>query len=171
MKLLFEFKIKPSADVRTNMMCITSITTESNRTFEIPEEHQPAKLHTQILNTDVYKKIRNTLQKRHQTRKVWIALTEEIKDVYIDEDENIQFGDIFLEEREQHTLDTENTEVTQLTKIMEKLLENKQAPGQQNLGKIAEKFVLEKFTIKNSNPNPWIDTFEKECERFEITDD
>ncbi|KMQ85130.1 hypothetical protein RF55_16499 [Lasius niger] len=168
-KLLFEFKIKPSVDGKSNIMCITSITTETNQTFEIPEECQSAKLHTEIVSTETFKKIKNTLQKRHQTRKVWIALTKEIKDVYVDKEGNIQFHDIFLEEREQLTPDTGSTE--QLTKIMEKLLHNKQAPEQQNLSKISEKFVLEKFTKKNSNPDQWIDAFEKECERFKIIED
>lgn len=159
-KLLFEFKIKASAEGKSNILCITSITTETNRTFEIPEECQSVKLHTEIGNTEAYRKIKNTLQKRHQTRKVWIPLTKEIKDVYIDEGGNIQFRDIFLEEKEQFASDTGSKDT-----------ENKQASGPQKLSKIAEKFVLENFTIKNSNPYQWIDAFEKECERFEITKD
>lgn len=36
---------------------------------------------------------------------------------------------------------------------------------------ISEKFVIEKFTSKNSNATQWMENFEKECTRFNITKD
>ena len=40
-----------------------------------------------------------------------------------------------------------------------------------NLKYISEKFIIKKCTSKNSNPSQWIDYFEKECLRFDITED
>lgn len=58
-----------------------------------------------------------------------------------------------------------------MERILEKLLENTQSNTQQSLKHIADKFIIEKFTSRNTNPNQWIDTFEKECTRFEVTSD
>lgn len=40
-----------------------------------------------------------------------------------------------------------------------------------NIGKIAKEFTIDKFNGKNSNANQWINSFEKECERFAIIED
>lgn len=172
-KLQFEFCVKSSVDGKTNVIHITSITTQENRTFIIPDELQPARLHEDIINTDTYSKVKNTLKKRHQTRKVWIVLTPDLANTYMDEAGNLQFSENFLEEitveQKPATLEACNSE--NLVKILEKLVENKQSNGYQNLRNISEKFVLEKFSNKNSNPNQWINTFEKECERFDIMED
>lgn len=59
-----------------------------------------------------------------------------------------------------------------LNKILEKLVENTQKKeDQQNFKHIAEKFMIEKFTSRNSNSEQWMETFEKECTRFEIVKD
>ena len=57
-------------------------------------------------------------------------------------------------------------------KILEKLVEaTEKKEGQQNLKHISEKFILEKFTSKNSNATQWMEIFEKECIRFNVTTD
>ncbi|KAJ8666294.1 hypothetical protein QAD02_007956 [Eretmocerus hayati] len=56
-----------------------------------------------------------------------------------------------------------------LKKILEVLVEKQDRPKHQNLSKLAEKSVIEEFSGKNANARQWIDMFEKECERFEIT--
>ena len=54
-------------------------------------------------------------------------------------------------------------------KILEKLVEaTEKKEGQQNLKHISEKFILEKFTSKNSNATQWMEIFEKECIRFNV---
>ena len=59
-----------------------------------------------------------------------------------------------------------------LVKLLEKLLEKSQEKSQEkNLGKLAKEFTIEKFGGKNSKANQWINNFEKECARFEITID
>lgn len=37
-----------------------------------------------------------------------------------------------------------------------------------NIGKTAEKFMIEKFSNNTSSADQWISEFESECERFEI---
>ncbi|ESO04465.1 hypothetical protein HELRODRAFT_172852 [Helobdella robusta] len=138
-QLRFEFAVLPASDGKSNVYCVTSITTRDEKVFAIPEELQSASLHKELIKTAAYNKIKNSLKKRHQTRKIWITMTNELSNVYIDEDGNLQFGDQYLEE-----------------------IERKQA---------SEKFIIERFTSKNINPSQWIDVFEKECLRFDITED
>lgn len=66
-KLRFDFAVKPSADGKSNVICITSIATSSEQIFGIPAEFQPASLHQEITNTPNYAKVKKSLNKRHQT--------------------------------------------------------------------------------------------------------
>ena len=60
----------------------------------------------------------------------------------------------------------------ELSKILEKLMETSQKKeGEKNLKQIADKYMIEKFTSRHSNAKQWIETFEKECTRFDITKD
>ena len=172
-KLQFEFMAKPSSDGKSNVMTITSITTADNRSFAIPEELQHISLHKDVMKTTVYNMVKNSLKKRHQFRRVWIELTEELKEKYTDDYDNMIFSDQILEEiiERPTAANPDAKEINTLNKILEKLMENTQKTQHQSLKKISEKFVIEKFTSKNSNANQWIDMFEKECTRFDVTED
>lgn len=171
-KLRFEFTVSPGSDGKSNVLTITSVTTSDEKVYAIPETLQAAGHHREIIKTSAYSKIKNSLTKRYQTRRVWISLTEEMKQIYFDEDGNLQFGDQFLEEinLEKATAVSEKG-IDSFEKLFGKLLENTQELKQQNLKYIAEKFVIEKFTSKSPNAKLWIDIFEKECLRFDVTTD
>lgn len=170
-RLQFEFMIKQSSDGKTNVMAIISITTESNKSFAIPEELQPISLHKAVTKTTIYSMVKNSLKRRHQLRRVWMELTEEIQKTYMDDYGNMMFADQILEEITERPAATNSEEITTLNKILEKLVENTQKTERQSLKSISERFVIEKFTSKNSNANQWMDIFEKECTRFDVTDD
>lgn len=108
-KLKFEFKMRGTAGGKSNILCITSIETPDGRMFIIPDELQPATLHNTINNQPAFTKIKKTLTKKNQFRKIWITLDETIKEKYLDEEENVQFNDYFLEE-----ITTNKTEETAL---------------------------------------------------------
>lgn len=166
--------VKAAAEAKSNVMCITSIETPDGRIFGLPEELQQVHLHTLIVSTSGYAKIKNTLKKRHEKRRIWITLTEEIKKVYLDEEENMQFQDYILEEITTNIKPDGSTTKTSedvMTKLLEKLIESNQQIPTQTAGKIAKKFIIEKFNNKSANANQWINEFEKECTRFEIVED
>ncbi|XP_064292390.1 uncharacterized protein LOC135309834 [Plodia interpunctella] len=169
-KLQFKFTLLPGSDGKSNVYSITSITTKDNKVYAIPEEFQAVGHHKEIIKTSAYNKVKNSLKKRFQTRRVWITMTQELAGIYLDEDGNVQFGDQFLEEIIEEEVAQKNESGT-LEKLFEKFIETTQANRQQSLKSIAEKFVLEKFTSKNANANLWIDIFEKECLRCEVTSD
>lgn len=174
-KLRFDFTVKTSGDGKSNIICITSIGTSNGQTYNIPAEYQPTSFHQVITSTLSYSKIKRTLIKRHQSRKIWITVTDDIRKVYLDEEENLQFNDLYLEEIVDDKNDTKplpSASNQTLEELLTKLLSEKQTKSEtQNLSKISKDFVIEKFTGKNSNAHQWIREFNKECERVLIVED
>ncbi|GBP53323.1 Retrovirus-related Pol polyprotein from transposon 297 [Eumeta japonica] len=155
-KLRFTFAVLAASDGKTNLICITSIETPDGCVYDVPDEKNANK-HTGITSLEVYAKIKNSLKKRHQTRKIWIPLTDQLRKIYLDAGENVQFDDQYLDEITQDTKSSNNN--------------SKLDPEHKNFVKIADKFLLEKFSGRTSNVNQWIEEFETECERFEILQD
>lgn len=151
-KLKFKFVVKSAEDPKTNVLCVTSIMDADGHVFLIPEHLQPIKLHTELVKTQSFQKVKATLQKRHEERRVWISLTSELRDTYTDKDGNMQFKGYLLEEstsKTQQVLTNEMSTET-LTKILESFAESKKESKQSNLKKLSEKMVIEKFTKKNN---------------------
>ncbi|XP_069364722.1 uncharacterized protein [Maniola hyperantus] len=173
-KLRLEFVVKKSMDdPKSNVICLTSIT-NNNRTFLMPEEFQPAKLHDTLIKTQTFQKVKTTLQKRNDRRQVWFTLTPEICGTYIDEDGNMQFKGYLLEESTQETRtlpSTSGISEEALTRILENFAEKKNSSKSDNIKKLTEKIVLEKFNNKMSNVSQWMAIFESECIRVGIEED
>ncbi|XP_013199326.2 uncharacterized protein LOC106142193 [Amyelois transitella] len=165
-KLRFTFQVKPTVDGKSNFIAITSIATQDNKVYLIPEKHQHISFHKQILCTKNYATVKSTLKKRNQTRNVWIKATQDILETYVDEDRNMIFSDQFLEETTQ-----EMSSEDPIVEILEKLVENKQNVEKKNMKKLAERFVIEKYNGKNTSAYQWMEILEKEYARFSISKD
>lgn len=101
-------------------------------------------------------------------------MTENLKTVYVDDEDNLLFEDFYLEEISKKEAELSNSSSSEDTikKLLEKVLESKQQTSEvKNLSKIANDFMIEKFDEKNSNSNQWINEFEKECVRCVIEED
>ncbi|XP_028160177.1 uncharacterized protein LOC114353111 [Ostrinia furnacalis] len=172
-KLKFTFEVKPSTDGKSNYIAVTSITTQDDKVFLIPEEYQAVSLHKHIQTSKTFTTVKNTLKKRYQSRGVWIKMTEGILQTYMDEDDNMIFQDQLLEETTQEQLAIASKKCSEdpIVKILEKLVEGQQNREKQSIKKLADRFVIEKFDGKNSSAYQWMSVFEKECERFNITQD
>lgn len=172
-KLRFDFKMRGSSDGKSTILCLISIATADGCTYGVPDEYQPTNLHKELTTSPVFAKIKKTLTKRNQYRKVWITLTGELRKVYLDEEENLQFGDYYLEEITEKPAETTQSSTDEtIKKLLEKVLEEKQQKSEvQNLAKIAKDFMIGKFDGKNSNAYQWVQNFEKECERCLIVED
>ncbi|GLV57225.1 hypothetical protein CBL_21023, partial [Carabus blaptoides fortunei] len=154
-RLQFSFQYVASPkEKKTSIVNITSITTEDNKEYVLRQEMRFISDHEGLPKTDVYKRVKKSFTQRGQNRTVWITLTEEMKQTYFDEEGNIMFNDLYLEE----LIKTDKVEPTE------------KKESQLNLKHIAEKFMIEKFTTKHSNAKQWLETFEKECRRFEINE-
>lgn len=172
-KLKFTFQTKPTTDGKSNYIAITSISTQDDKVFLIPEEYQAVSLHKHIQSSKAFITVKNTLKKRHQIRNVWIKLTEAMTQTYFDEEDNVIFHDQFLEEitQEQLTLINKKKLEEPMLKILEKLIEGQQNKEKQSIKMLADRFVIEKFDGKNISACYWMEVFEKECTRFGIEND
>jgi hypothetical protein len=174
-KLRFEFVVKPIEDPKTNIICVTSIADDDKRVFLIPEKFQPVRQHDAILTTQAFQKVKNTLQKRHDKRQVWISLTPEITKNYVDEDGNMQFQGYLLEEvTPEIQIQTPAAGISgeTLTRILENIAEIKKDAYKPQISRnLTEKFTIEKFSRKTSNVCQWMMTFETECTRLGIDED
>lgn len=169
-KLQFEFVVKASSDGKSNWLALTSITTTAGQMYKLPEQYQEVALHKELVKTAAFKKVKATLTKRHTIRKIWVLLSEELSGAYIDDCGNLQFQDYYLEEITQKDAPESHTEEL-LIKLLENLSDKSQNKTEKNLKKVAEKFVIEKFTNKNPSVNQWIGIFESECKRLDIQKD
>lgn len=154
LQFAFQYVASPR-DKKTSIIAITSIRTEDDKEYVLPQEMRFVSEHEDLMKTDVYKKVKKSFTQRGQDRTVWITLTKEMEQTYFDEEGNIMFNDLYLEQ----IIKTDIVESTQ------------KKESQLNLKHIAEKFMIEKFTSKHSNAKQWLETFEKECRRFEINED
>lgn len=173
-RLRFEFMLKASDDGKSNVLCLISLGTPDGRSFAIPEDLQPTNLHKELITSEIYRRVKTTLKKRNQFRKVWITLTENLAKDYLDEENNLLFDNYYLEDitEEETDKNISSTSGETIKKLLEKVLENKQQKSEiQNLSKIAKDFMIDKFDEKNSNATQWINDFEKECERCLIEED
>lgn len=94
-------------------------------------------------------------------------MTKELEETYIDEDGNLEFKYQYLEEINEENLN--KTQDHNLKGILEKLIEPTQNKGKEkNLKQIADKLLIENFLSKYTNANQWMESFDKDCFRFQI---
>lgn len=172
MKLKFNFKVEMSpTDSKSSITNITSITTEEGTKYAMPEEFKHINAHKKLQESDIYAKVKAKLKRRHDEVSVWVVLTKELQQTYMDEGGNIEFEGQLLDEIQEDE-ERKGTEKTDLAKIVEKLIESSQKQTEEkNLKHIADKFIIEKFNSKNSNARQWLEMYEKECLRFKIDTD
>lgn len=156
-KLQFAFKFEASpSDKKTSIVIITSITTQSNIKYVLSETDKLASNHTELIKTENYKRLKKSLTRRGQEKKIWITCSGKMRETYFDEDGNIMFDDTYLEQIEEEKNTREPTQKKE---------------SQLNLKNISERFMIEKFICKHQNAKQWLQTFETECHRFEIYED
>lgn len=62
-RLRFDFKMRGASDGKTTILCLTSLGTPNGRTFGIQDEYQNTNLHKELITSQVFGKIKNTLKK------------------------------------------------------------------------------------------------------------
>lgn len=168
-RLQFKFKaVASEKDSKSTVLAVITITTENKEIYEIPNEWIYMDYHTGLKSTEAYKKVINTITRRHEEIDVWIKMTEDLKKFYIDEDNNMQLNGKYLKK----IVQKEEEKFGNLEKIFEKLAEKSEKKEEDiNLKHVMEKFILEKFNNKRTNAKQWVENFEKECDRFSIKKD
>jgi hypothetical protein len=120
--------------------------------YSFPDECQSSSLHPELVKNVVVARGLNQLLRRGHSRTLAVTLNEELRKLYFDEDDNVCFREIYLDEIPPPTpLQCIST-----------------STQQKSLKSLTKDMVIEKFTGKNQNASVWIATFEKECLRLGI---
>ncbi|KAL7307621.1 hypothetical protein TKK_0000309 [Trichogramma kaykai] len=91
-KLQFMFKVIASAKGnKTNVVAITNIMMEDGKSYLFAQEDQPISEHAELMKTEHYKRVKQSLVNRRDERSIWISCTAELEKVYFNEDGNIMF--------------------------------------------------------------------------------
>lgn len=63
-QLRFKFKIRRAADGKLTILCLTIIGTPNGRCFTVPEKYQNVNMHKELIASEIFSRVRNTLKKR-----------------------------------------------------------------------------------------------------------
>jgi len=144
-----------AVNTKTNAIRVHTIQLEgSKETFQFPSDMQAREQHPELFATEIVKNVTKSMKTRGQYRNIKISLVKELKDIYLDEEENVCFKDQYLDEVRGNIL----TETT-----------SHQAPSsEKSLRTIVKDMVMEKFLGKNQDAKSFLVLFERECKRFKI---
>ena len=66
--------------------------------FSFPQNNQTAAQHEQLFQLAVVKGVVKSLKIRNKFRNVVVTITDELREIYLDEEGNVVFHDYYLEE-------------------------------------------------------------------------
>ena len=143
-------------DPKTSVYLVTSIRLpDRDEIFMFSAASSPLSLHKELSALPAVKKATKSIQVRGQYRRVNVSLRDSLRNVYLDEDENVIFGEEFLEEG---SVQADGEPIT--CSINE--------PKKKSMQSITKDMICSKFTGKDLDANVWLRSFDKECERLDI---
>lgn len=153
-KAKFKFVSEAGADGKTTIVSVKTIQlTGQSEVYVFPPNLQTNTSHVQLFNNSVVKNVVKSLRTRNKYRNVIITLTEELVAIYLDEEGNVVFHDLYLEELSTETISSGAPPTSKPSRTL------------------AKDMVLEKFTGDNFNANSWLKVFIRECTRVGITEE
>lgn len=148
-----------SLDAKTTIVKVLTIQLEGEDTaFQFPKEYQSKEGHPDLFGTSVVKNVVKSMKTRGKFRNIWITLTNELKDHYLDEEGNVCFDGTYLDEAQ--TLVTHNPVLPKPSQS--EPVENK------SLHSVVKDMILDKFSGKNQNARVFLNLFVQECNRLKI---
>ncbi|XP_050530186.1 uncharacterized protein LOC126907531 [Daktulosphaira vitifoliae] len=137
----------------------------------LPSEYQNIKCHKILLSKSTIRSAINAIKPINGFRKVGLKIDEDLKKEYFDEEDNLCFKNLPLEEinsMSDITIQSNSFEEGMILMERIKELENKLSLSEEaSLHLVEKKFLLEKFE-KKQNAAEWIEQFENECKRHKI---
>lgn len=154
-----------------NVNCLESIRhPEDVVCFVFPMSQQTEHHHQELFKLPLIKNAVKSMTKIGHYRNLNISLNDELTKIYLDEECNFVFKDIYLEEdeipRKIEKSNTENMSQSSLLEILNVLKDRD--TSEFKLTDMEKKFAIEKFNGKQKAVN-WLEVFEHECKRFKIT--
>ncbi|XP_074026745.1 uncharacterized protein [Leptinotarsa decemlineata] len=142
-------------DTKTTILRVRTIQLEGEDTsYEFPEHLSTKENHPKLFETTIVKNIAKSLKTRGKFRKVWISLGNELKSQYLDEEGNVCYDGIYLDECRAYvdpsSVPTHNLEAF---------------PHEKTTSRV-KNMILDKFFGKNQNAVTFMDLFISECTRL-----
>lgn len=141
--------------------------------YRIPEELKKVENHPELLSLRTVSNTLQSITKNGGYRKIGVTFKPELKKIYLDEEENFCVKDYVLEEYQETDCTTgkkgeltsnEHFLLEQINDLKTKLKSHTQV----NLNEIEKKFLIVKFNGRQE-ATVWMESFEKECLRCEIS--
>ena len=163
-RFVFAYVTSPTNQKNSIPVVLSASFPDSDETFVFPPEAQPISLHGELARVPIVNTVIRAMTKRGQQRSLKIELSEELSKIYVDDMGNIKFKDYFLH---QEDLPTENVfHASAPTTIQPAPVTEKK----RSLQSITKDMVIQKYTSKTQNAEAWLRTFNRECDRLEITE-
>ena len=162
-----------------NMVTMIKFVGEStDYLFPFYAQHESS--HKELFQIGIVKNACKSMSKEGQYRNLSVMLPEEVSALYTDNELNFVFKTHYLEEFVEKKNTTEmdlSTSVQHDTEDKNELinlcndLKAQLQVREISLADIEKKFILDKFTGKQQNAKEWLVQFEKECDRYKITEE
>lgn len=162
-----------------NMVTMIKFLGESTD-YLFPLHAQHESFHKELFQIGIIKNACKSMSKEGQYRNLSVMLPEEVSALYTDNELNFVFKTHYLEEFVEKKNTTEmdlSTSIQHETEDKNELiklcneLKAQLLVKEISLADIEKKFILDKFTGKQQNAKEWLVQFEKECDRYKITDE
>lgn len=125
--------------------------------YAFPSEYQPLRNHTRLIKCTMISSLIKSIKTRGQYRTIMITMTNELRTVYFDEEGNVRYAGIYLEE------------IKPLKPTAKEIAEIPTPPPMmKTLQLITKEAIIDKFDGNIPNAETWIRNFEKECARLKI---
>lgn len=155
-KAKFHFVSEAGADSKSTVIKVKRIQLlGQEESFLFPIDKQTSSYHKQLFDHPIIKNVVKSLKVRNKFRNVILALSDELKKIYLDSEGNVVLYDEYLEEFNTVQESNVNRESTELF--------------ERRTNSLVKDIVVEKFNGENLNANVWINLFVQECDRVGIT--
>ena len=160
-----------SSTEKTTILKLKKIkSAESEIWYSFPEELQTLGTHKNLLELPAVKNAVHSIKSRGQYRSVNVIFSSDLEKLYMDDAGNFTFNNFLLPETtaqqcETTTQSSSGTGLSELASCLKVLVERKEEP----LTKIANQFLIEKFSTRNKNVQAWVIAFEREAARFSLS--
>ncbi|XP_046602695.1 uncharacterized protein LOC124309873 [Neodiprion virginianus] len=122
--------------------------------FLFPADKQTRAQHDKLFENAIVKNVVKSLKQRNKFRNVVLTLSEELENIYLDEEGNVVFHDEYLEEDTPMQEASGNREAS--------------ATSERKTSSLVKDMVVEKFNGENMNASNWMRLYVQECDRVGI---
>ena len=135
--------------------------------YLLPPEAQPISLHTELLKNSTVSRTVKAMTQRGQNRRLIVELDGALKEVYLDNDGNLMFGEHFLVEVEPESLKPVAPPRI-LNSAASAGIQEHAHDQKKSLQSITKDMVLVKYANKTQNAEVWLRSFNSECDRLGV---